>query len=68
MFLDVDIEGKDYLHTIKYGTGLASFNHMQTIGKNLTLGFEFMNLIERKMAFMNYALKYNYKRKSNFYA
>lgn len=28
MVLDLDIEGNDYLHTLKYGSGLVSFNHM----------------------------------------
>lgn len=68
MFLDVDIEGNDYLHTLKYGTGLYSLNHMQTVGKNLVLGFELMNLIERKLSFLNYAAKYTYNKRHNFYA
>lgn len=45
MHFDVDVTGEDYVHTIKYGTGLYSFNHMQTIGKNLVLGYEFMTLV-----------------------
>ena len=57
MHLDCDIEGEDYSHTIKYGTGLFSMSHMQTIGKNLVLGFEMMNLLERKMSLMNYAFR-----------
>lgn len=57
MHLDCDIDGEDYAHTIKYGTGLFSVSHMQTIGKNLVLGFEMMNLLERKMSLMNYAFR-----------
>ena len=43
--LDLDISGDDYVHTVKLGTGLWSFNMMQTIGNKLALGFEFMNLV-----------------------
>lgn len=28
MNLDVDIDGDDYQHTLKYGTGMWSFNMM----------------------------------------
>lgn len=45
MHLDVDITGDDYVHTIKWGTGLLSFNMMQTIGQRIVLGFELMNLV-----------------------
>ena len=37
--------GEDYCHTIKYGTGLVSFNMMQNIRKGLVAGFELMNLV-----------------------
>jgi mitochondrial import receptor subunit TOM40 len=66
MHLDCDIEGEDYSHTIKYGTGLFSMSHMQTIGKNLVLGFEMMNLLERKMSLMNYAFRYQNKKHTFF--
>lgn len=58
MHLDLDVTGDDYVHTIKFGTGLYSFNHMQTIGKNLVLGYEMMTLTERNQTLMSYALKY----------
>jgi len=58
MSFDVDVEGDEYLHTFKYGPGIISGNMMQKIGKNLTLGFEMMNLPERKLNFFNYAAKY----------
>jgi mitochondrial import receptor subunit TOM40 len=45
MHLDVDLTGNDYVHTIKFGTGLYSVNMMQTIGSKLVLGFEMMNLV-----------------------
>jgi len=61
MHFDVDIDGEDYCHSVKYGTGLLSWNHMQTIGKNLVLGFELMHLTERKLSLFNYAGKYSYK-------
>lgn len=70
--LDLDISGDDYVHTVKFGTGLWSFNMMQTIGNKLALGFEFMNLVfiknltqqtERNQMLMSYALKYNHSRK-----
>jgi mitochondrial import receptor subunit TOM40 len=46
MHLDVDITGDDYVHTIKWGTGLFSFNMMQTIGSRLILGYEIMSLVD----------------------
>jgi len=58
MNFDVDIEGEDYCHTLKWGTGYMSFNMMQSIGKRLVLGFELMNLTERKMFMVNYAARY----------
>lgn len=67
MHFDVDVTGEDYVHTIKYGTGLYSFNHMQTIGKNLVLGYEFMTLTERNLTMMSYAFKYAYDKKKSFY-
>jgi len=45
MHLDLDVSGDDYVHTIKYGTGLYSFNYMQTIGRSLVLGYEMMTLV-----------------------
>ena len=45
MHLDLDITGEDYVHTVKWGTGLFSINMMQTIGNRLVLGFEFMSLV-----------------------
>lgn len=45
MHLDVDITGDDYVHTVKWGTGLLSFNMMQTIGSRLILGYEVMSLV-----------------------
>ena len=46
MHLDIDYTGDDFVHTLKFGTGLMSFNHMQTIGKRLVLGFECMNITQ----------------------
>lgn len=45
MHVDLDITGRDYVHTIKYGTGLYSFNMMQTIGNRVVLGYELMTLV-----------------------
>lgn len=54
----MDISGDDYTSTIKYGTGLWSFNMMQSIGRKLCMGFDMMNIIERKMIIFSYGLKY----------
>ena len=45
MHFDIDLTGDDYTHTLKLGTGLMSFNMMQTIKKRLVLGYEIMNLV-----------------------
>ena len=68
MHLDVDITGDDYVHTLKWGSGVFSVNMMQTIGQRIVLGFEMMNLVcydvwyqsqtERKATMMSYAAKY----------
>lgn len=44
--LELDIEGEDYVSTIKYGTGLMSGSYMQSVGKGIALGFELMNLVD----------------------
>lgn len=66
MHLDIDVTGEDYVHTLKWGTGLLSFNMMQTIGNSLVLGYEIMSLTERKIIAMSYAFKYAHNRKSMF--
>ncbi|CAD8084740.1 unnamed protein product [Paramecium primaurelia] len=66
--LDCDISGEDYVHSIKLGTGLYSFNMMQTIGKRVVLGYEMMTLTERNMSLMSYAFKFGISQKQNLYA
>ncbi|CAD8131760.1 unnamed protein product [Paramecium pentaurelia] len=67
MHLDCDITGEDYVHSIKIGTGLYSFNMMQTIGNRLVLGYEMMTLTERNLSLMSYAMKFGINKKQNFY-
>jgi len=38
--------GDDYVHTFKYGTNMWGFNFMQTVGRNLVLGFELLNMVK----------------------
>ncbi|CAD8170352.1 unnamed protein product [Paramecium pentaurelia] len=68
MHLDCDIKGEDYVHSIKIGTGLYSFNMMQTIGNRLVLGYEMMTLTERNLSFMSYAMKFGINKNQNIYA
>jgi len=47
-FGDINLKiGDDYVHTFKYGTNMWGFNYMQTIGRNLVLGFELLNLVKK---------------------
>jgi mitochondrial import receptor subunit TOM40 len=66
MHADLEYEGDDYVHTFKYGTNMWGFNYMQTIGRNLVLGFELLNLSDRKQSLLSGAIKYNW-RKHAFY-
>jgi len=56
---DLEYEGDDYVHTFKYGTNMWGFNFMQTVGRNLVLGFELLNMSDRKQSLINYAVKYS---------
>lgn len=64
---DLEYDGDDYTHSFKYGTNMWGFNFMQTIGKNLALGFDFTNASDAKRSGMGGALKYSL-RKHSFYA
>lgn len=66
MHCDLEYEGDDYVHTFKYGTNMWGLNFMQTIGNNLTLGFDLLNMSERKQSSISGALKYNWRKHSFF--
>lgn len=63
---DLDIEGNDYYHNIKYGSGIFSLNMMQTIGNNFVAGFELFNIIPRRMSLLSYGARYTSQR-NKFY-
>jgi mitochondrial import receptor subunit TOM40 len=42
---DLEYDGDDYTHSFKYGSNMWGFNYMQSIGRNLVLGFDFTNAV-----------------------
>lgn len=71
MHLDFDHENKDSVSNFKLGSGFLAFNTMQSIGRNLVLGFEVFNIHmvdklnqgEKRTEF-SYAARY--KRENHF--
>jgi len=61
---DLEYDGDDYTHSFKYGSNIWGFNYMQTIGKNLALGFDFTNATDAKRIALGGALKYSRKKHS----
>jgi mitochondrial import receptor subunit TOM40 len=61
---DLEYEGDDYVHTFKYGTNMWGFNYMQTIGRRLWLGFELLNMSDRKQSLLSGAFKYSFLKHS----
>jgi len=64
MHCDLEYEGDDYVHTFKYGTNIWGFNYMQTIGRRLVLGFELLNMSDRKQSLLSGAFKYSLNKHS----
>lgn len=63
---EVDIEGKQCKHNISLDAQATSYSIVQTLNKNLFLGFEIFYAFERRLCDLNYCAKYVHK-KNNFF-
>ena len=55
---ELDYMGPDFNSNIKLSDYFQSINMVQKIGNSLSLGFELVNVPQRKLNVFNYALKY----------
>ena len=59
IMIDLDYEGKDCNGQFKWGPGHWGVNFMQKVHKNLTMGFDYTNVYQQKMAAFSYGLMGN---------
>jgi len=64
---EVDVEGNNCAHNVSVDNHVMSYNFVQTINKNLNLGFEIYYAAERNLADLNFIGKYT-RNKHSFFA
>jgi hypothetical protein len=57
VMLDLDYDGKDSNAQLKLGPGHWGVNYMQSVHKNLMLGFDYTNVYLQRMSAFSYAAK-----------